>query len=453
MDRYRIMIIDGSLTAREIIRRNLSRSMENAEITLCISGKDALDCLSQKHYDLVTTSLLLPDMDGLKLCEQIRESDTHHYTPVIVISGDANSRLLKEGFDAGVTDYFDKSLGYNEFCQFIKDYSHRSKGLVGSILYVEDSKTIAVMTQRIFEKHGLQVTQTTSAEEAYELLKRSKERSYEEYDLVISDFYLDGEMTGGDLLHAIRTRLHFTHQTLPVLIITGKDSDKTQAELFHAGANDFVAKPLLEETLIARVRSLLLIKQQYDAIRRQANEMERLSIIDPLTGARNRRYLITQGNDFLAKYRKQTMWVALLDIDYFKKINDNFGHLRGDKVLMELGQLLNQRFSSDMVIRYGGEEFALFVKAKNPEEISEVTSQLREQIQNMNPDNIQFTISMGVVTVSDFPEADATELVGLADKALYTAKDAGRNCVYQIDAKGLYSRLSDVAYPSMTMNS
>ncbi len=445
MTSFRVLIVDGSLTTREVINKIVSKKLDDAEITSCGSGKEALEYLDKSRYDLVTTSLLLPDMDGLELCHQIRESDGHNYTPVIVISGDADSRLLKEGFNAGVTDYFDKSRGYAAFVDFIKEYSQRSTGLVGTVLYVEDSKTVATMTQRLFEKHGLHVTQTTTAEEAYKLLQQAKKGLNESYDLVITDFYLKDEMTGGDLLHAIRKRLYYSHQALPVLIITGKDDTKTQVEVFHAGANDFVGKPLVEETLMARVRSLLLIKHQYDALRRQAEKMELQSVTDSLTGAYNRRYLSTHGDEFLKNNRDKHLWIALLDIDHFKSINDTHGHLVGDQVLKELGSLLTTLYPNQMVVRYGGEEFAIFLYSEKPINCKSQSETLRNAVAELTPNGLPITISIGVIKPDDFPKLDANKLVGFADNALYAAKKDGRNCAYRALDDGTLVRLTDKA--------
>jgi two-component system cell cycle response regulator len=278
MANSRIMVVDGSAVSREIVARIFKTVIDGSEVTACASGEEALELLANDHYDLVTTALMLADMDGLDLCRRLRSSNKHHYTPLIVISGDADQRLLKEGFAAGVTDYFDKSQGYPAFGRFIKSFCQRNTGLVGRVLYVEDSLTAAALTRRILERHGLKITHVLSAEEALALLQAQHEREGggDDFDMVITDFYLKNEMTGGDLLHAIRTRFHYSRQELPVLMITGNEDTRTQAEVFHAGANDFVNKPLIEEVLMARIRSLLLVKQQYDALERQAQRMEQV---------------------------------------------------------------------------------------------------------------------------------------------------------------------------------
>ena len=428
----RIMVVDGSNVSREIVARILGNVLEEAEIKICSSGEEALHELASQSYDLITTSLMLPDMDGLDLCRRLRRSDQHHFTPVVVISGDADDRLLKEGFAAGITDYFDKSQGYPAFGQFIHDFCQRNSGLVGRVLYVEDSRTAAMVTLRLLNKHGLRVTHVTSAEEALTRIRRLREEGDTEdngFDIVISDFHLQDEMTGGDLLHAIRTRYHFSRQELPLLMITGNDSVKTQIEAFHAGANDFVNKPLVEEIMMARLRSLLVIKQQYDALQRQAHKMERVASTDSLTGVRNRHYLREHGEKLRADPRSQPFWAMIVDIDYFKKINDYQGHLVGDHVLAAIGNLLNRYFADGVVIRFGGEEFAVLLPRIPRKDAIRRAESLRQAAEDLEPEGVKFTVSMGIAGSEDHPQADLNTLIGLADRALYASKQNGRNKV------------------------
>ncbi|VAW82871.1 hypothetical protein MNBD_GAMMA12-1889 [hydrothermal vent metagenome] len=446
-----IMVVDGSEVSRTIIARILRNEMENTKITTCCSGEEALSYLKTGQFDLITTALMLPDMDGLDLTRAIRKSDTHYYTPIIVVSGDADSRLLREGFEAGVTDYFDKSLGYQDFVEFIKTFSRRNSGLVGCILYVEDSRTAALVTCNIMEKHGLKITHTISAEQALEIIEESLTPNTPEeqkVDIVMTDFYLKGRMTGGDLLHAIRTRLHLSQQEMPVLVVTVTDHQERQAEVFHAGANDFVTKPIIEEILIARIRSLLLIKQQFNALRFQAEEMQRLASTDSLTGVRSKRYLLDNGEKFIADPVNQPVWAFLLDIDHFKRINDNLGHITGDHVLAALGELLNQTFPKNaMIVRFGGEEFAVILPNIGRKEIHAKAEVLRRKVELCKPVNVSVTVSIGLVSNQDHGgELDLSTLLSYADKALYAAKERGRNrvCVYAADG---------ISYSSESTNS
>ena len=430
-----IMIVDGSEVSRTIIARILKNEIDNVNITSCDSAKEALERLGNwERFDLITTSLMLPDMDGLDLCTRIRASERHHYTPVIVVSGDADSRLLREGFAAGVTDYFDKSSGYKAFVEFIKSFLQRNSGLVGKILYVEDSPTAAAITIRIMEKHGLKVVHVTHAEQALELIEGVANGwvsdNEDGFDIIVTDFFLKGKLTGGDLLHAIRTRFHYSQQKMPVLVITVTDNQQKQAEVFHAGANDFVQKPLFEEIFIARIRSLLLIKQQFIALKHQADEMSRLASTDSLTGVRSKRYLLDHGNKLLNNRANNPVSAMIMDIDHFKKINDLLGHLTGDHVLAGIGVQLNESFPDDMVVRFGGEEFSIIMANTSAAHAAERSEKLRIEMEQLRPANVDVTFSIGVACTSEHNEADITQLLSLADKALYAAKQNGRNRVY-----------------------
>lgn len=429
----RIIVVDGSTVTRAILTRILQEEVTNAEVFPCATGEEALTLLSTGKYNLISTALMLPDMDGLELSRQVRASKGHSYIPVIVVSGDADSRLLREGFEAGVTDYFDKSQGYKAFGGFIRSFIQRHSGLVGHILFVEDSATAAAVTQKILEKHGLKVTRLANAEDAIKLMQphqRGQSNSLEEYDLVITDFYLEGDMTGGDLLHAIRAKLHMSQQEMPVLVLTSTDDQTTQVEVFHAGANDFVSKPIVEEVLLARVRALLLIKHQYDALKEQAEAMRWIAVTDSLTGVRSKRYLVDNGEAYIDNANNQPVWGMLIDIDHFKQINDTLGHITGDHVLAEMGEKLNRTFTDSMVVRFGGEEFCILVPNLTADQMLERAEHLRREIAHLHPANVNITISIGLACTCDHPQEPLTRFLALADKALYRAKETGRNRVY-----------------------
>ena len=429
-----ILVVDGSEVARTIVTRVVAEEIPHARITLCGTGREAIACMQTEHFELITTALMLPDMDGLDLSRQIRNNRTHQYTPVIVVSGDADERLLREGFAAGVTDYFDKALGYQAFAVFLKDFTRRNCGLVGRILYVEDSATVAAQTIRLMERHGLQVQHTTNAEDALDILLENAlgHSPGADIDIVVTDFYLKGRLTGGDLLHAIRAKLRLSQQEMPVLVITATEpGDARQAEVFHAGANDFVSKPIIEEVLLARIRSLLLIKQQFSALKTQTEEMRQLATTDSLTGVRNKRYLLDHGEQFLADRRKQPISAMLIDIDHFKKINDNYGHITGDRILEELGSLFIGNLRDDtLVVRFGGEEFAVLIPRCSLAEAHKRGESLRAQVEALRPAGYPITISIGLASTAELSTPTLTQLLTLADRALYAAKARGRNQVY-----------------------
>jgi diguanylate cyclase (GGDEF)-like protein len=429
----RILVLDSSEVVRTIIARILNEEMPDTEIVTCGTMQEACAWLERTRFDLITTALMLADKDGLEFSSYVRASSHHHYAPVIVVSGDADSRLLREGFAAGVTDYFDKSLGYRAFADFIQNFMQRNSGLVGRILYVEDSQLTAAMMLRLMEHHGLQVLHTTQAEEALQLLRETAPggpRTDEGFDIVITDFYLQGYLTGGDLLHAIRARFHYSQQEMPVLVLTGAETHERQIEVFHAGANDFVTKPIVEEVLMARIRSLLLIKQQFTALKRQTDSMHRLAITDSLTHVYNRRYLLDHGEQFLANRSNHPVAAVLLDIDHFKQINDKLGHITGDRVLEALGRMLLESLPEHaLAVRFGGEEFALLVPCCQTRTAHNCAEGLRREIEALKPAGVAVTVSIGLATNQHQPGMTLTQLLNHADQALYAAKAQGRNQV------------------------
>ncbi len=117
---------------------------------------------------------------------------------------------------------------------------------------------------------------------------------------VVRDFYLQGQPTDGDLRHAIRARFHYSRRAMPVLIPSGAEVDVKQTDLFHAGANDFVSKPIVEQVLMARIGCLLLIRQQFAELKRRSDVRRRLAVTNDVTGIYSRRHLLDQGGQFVA---------------------------------------------------------------------------------------------------------------------------------------------------------
>lgn len=426
-----VLVVDGSAVSRELLARVIGEELKGARITACGSGQEALERLAADHFDLITTALVLPDMDGLYLCHHIRSSEHHYLTPIIVTSGDADARLLREGFAAGVTDYFEKSHGYQAFAPFLRRLLKRHASLSGRVLYVEDSHTVAALTRKILARQKLHVEHVLSAEEALQVVRKEPRGAF---DLVITDLALKGELSGGDLLHVLRTQLRYSQEELPVLVLTGDEGVQTQLEVFRAGANDFVSKPLVEEVLLARVRLLLTVKRQFDTLRQQAQAMQCMAITDSLTGVYNRHYLVNEGIRFAADKHNQPLCVMIVDLDHFKRINDNHGHLTGDIVLKAMGQVLSEQFPDGFAVRFGGEEFAVLVPHCTHEQAGARAEKLRVAVAALKPGGVSISVSVGVTCSEQNPDADLNALIALADKALYAAKAAGRNRIYVTDA-------------------
>ena len=250
----RVMVVDGSKVVRRLIEQLLKADLPGVTILSCESGAEAKQQLETGVVDLITTALRLPDMDGLELARHVREHAPQAYIPIVIVSGDVNERLINRELSGYVTDYFDKSLGFNALSEFIRGYVRPTEPASGDVLYVEDSRVVALATRRMLEKHGLTVIHVTGVEDAIALLETAQAQGRAPgADVVLSDVNLKGELTGGDLLERIRKHFAYGKGQLPVLIMTGDDNPRNQAALLRAGANDLVQKPIEERLLVTKV--------------------------------------------------------------------------------------------------------------------------------------------------------------------------------------------------------
>jgi CheY-like chemotaxis protein len=210
-------------------------------------------------------------MDGLELAQYIRECTPQAYIPIIVVSGNVQERLESRKLSDDVTDYFDKGLGFGALAAFIRGYVKPEDVPGGEVLYIEDSRVVAVATRRMMEKHGLQVTHVVSVEDALERLKVFHEDGTPPPDVLLSDVYLKGELTGADLLERVRNDIGYNKAELPIIVMTGDSDPKNQSDLLRKGANDLVEKPIEERALITKLLYQLrvgrILRAKYEASR------------------------------------------------------------------------------------------------------------------------------------------------------------------------------------------
>ena len=254
-DTPRIMVVDGSRVARKLIEQVLIKDVPGVTVISCETAAEAQAALQDGVIDLVTTAIRLPDMDGLDLAHYIREHAPQAYIPIIVVSGDAQERLVSRSFGDHVTDYFDKGLGFSALSAFIHGYVRPEPEAGGEVLYVEDSKVVAMATRRMMEKHGLKVTHVISVEDAFAHLDTAKAQgNIPGPDIILTDVYLKGGMTGKDLLDHVRGEMYgYSKGQLPILVMTGDDNPANQSALLKSGANDLVQKPIEERLLITKL--------------------------------------------------------------------------------------------------------------------------------------------------------------------------------------------------------
>lgn len=266
----RIMIVDGSKVVRRLLEQLLRADLPNVTVVACETGADAMRELEAGPVDFVTTALRLPDMDGMELAKHIRTQHAQTYVPIVVVSGDVDERLANRELSEHVTDYFDKGLGLSALSAFIRGYIHPESHATGTVLYVEDSRVVAVTTQRLLQRHGFTVRHVSNVEDALAVLREGRDAGALGIDVVLSDVNLQGNLTGGDLLDRVRAEFGYSKGELPMLIMSGDQNPRNQAALLRAGANDLVAKPVDERLLIIKLAFQTRIAQDWRARRAAA---------------------------------------------------------------------------------------------------------------------------------------------------------------------------------------
>ena len=251
-----------------------------------------------------------------------------------------------------------------------------------------------------------------------------------EIDIIILDLIMKG-MSGYEVLADLKKDV--TTRDIPVIIITGSDSHGDEIKALQEGAVDYIRKPIIPDIVNLRVGIHLKLIDQMRTI-------ERFSLTDGLTGVNNRRCFDQQMEIEWARAARNGSWLSLLmmDIDYFKKFNDSYGHLNGDIALKTVANVLRNTVQrgSDYVFRWGGEEFAIILQDTPSDGAAIVAEKIRAQIESTpvicNGEEIYITASIGASAIIPQPSTYPKAMEGFCeevDKSLYKAKELGRNRV------------------------
>lgn len=252
-------------------------------------------------------------------------------------------------------------------------------------------------------------------------------------DLILMDV-MQKEISGFELVKQIKRISEYSG--IPVIFVTRLDSAADIEAGFEAGCHDYVTKPVMQRELKARMRAALRLKLL-------EHELRMRSVTDYLTGAYNRRYFfeVMVGNLSYAQRMKRNLCIGMLDIDFFKKINDLHGHEAGDMVLQHFTNTIKSQIRKyDILARFGGEEFVIQFfdcdVSKSQELLARIQRCLVEEHCEIPDGRITFTFSAGVSSLSEIEGDNIVErLIEIADRRLYEAKMTGRNRLVVSDAR------------------
>ncbi|MFH0786311.1 MAG: diguanylate cyclase [Pseudomonadota bacterium] len=304
---------------------------------------------------------------------------------------------------------------------------------MSKILLIDDSRLITQFGKNILIGKGHEVLTAESGEMGLELALRDQP------DLILLDVILP-RMDGYQICAKLKATVQ--SQDIPVIMLTSMAEPADKIKGLELGAVDYVTKPFDAGELIARVNTHLQMKELYEALQEKNRQLQEMANRDGLTQMFNHRFFhehLVREIDRVRRYGG-ILSCVILDLDFFKKVNDTYGHQAGDLVLKEVAGIIQKGIrDSDLAARYGGEEFALVLLHAEAEVVVMVSERLRTQIADypfpaVDPP-LHITASLGIASFPTIGIKEERDLVAAADQALYQAKAGGRNKVVLFNAQ------------------
>jgi len=402
-----ILVIEDSPLVLKILE-HLFRQEPNLQPVFCASLGEAEMMLetSAALFFAAIVDLHLPDApDGESVDLVMR-----YGLPCIVLSGSYNERRRDELLLKGVVDYVLKESQHSYEYAFHLLHRLESNSQV-KILVAEDSEATRNFIRHVLVPHRYQIIDACDGEEALRILQAQPD-----IDMLVVDHSMPG-ISGFDLVKLLRQKMK--RNDLVILGLSADTKGSLSAMFIKHGADDFLRKPFCPEELTCRVMFTLERRDMLRALKKAAQ-------YDALTGLNNRRAFYEQGIQQFQRAQRSghNLSVAMLDMDLFKQINDDYGHAAGDAALIGFSRAFRAAFPEALLGRLGGEEFAM-VSPHDAESLSLALDELREQCRQVNYAVGAPPLSFSAGIYHGAPE-DLESLLHLADQQLYQAKRQGR---------------------------
>lgn len=387
------------------------------------SPKEAIQLLKKEKVDIIVTALGFDGMSGEDFIYEINHSK-YKNIPIIVLTSTDTMEMREHIFSLGVVDYLVKtevedSLIRSYFSAFkqMKTFSHEVKDV--SVAVLDDSELSLSLIKQIFDLADFSNVDYFS--DPVNLINNPKE-----YDVYIIDLILPG-ISGEELLLKIRHR----HPKSIIIIMSSVTNYKTISTTLLMGADDYIMKPFDANIFMARLKVQIKYYLMLKDLEYKNEELQQMAITDGLTKVYNRRYSMMRLSEEIERARRYNheLSVFMLDIDNFKSVNDRYGHQIGDQVLVKLAKTCQQMVrSSDVVTRFGGEEFMIILPETGQERAMVAAEKIRTEIQALkfSVEGLRITISGGVCEVGKY---SLNEIIKVADENLYKAKHSGKDCI------------------------
>ena len=398
---------------------------------------------------------MMPDMDGFEVCRRLKSNSATHHIPVVMVTALDQPSDKVRGLEAGADDFLTKPIPELALTARVRSLARlkmvvdelRMRALTSRDIGIESPEREALADTGRDGRVLIVDDRPASYERVAAMLTKEQEVEVEtdpnhalfraadgNFDLLIVSLNLenfDALRLCSQLRSLERTR------NIPILVITEPDNNARMVRGLEIGVNDFLLRPIDKNELLARVRSQVRKRRYTERLRDNVQMSIEMAITDALTGLFNRRYMESHLATLVeqAASRGKPLTVMVVDIDYFKAINDSHGHDAGDDVLRDFALRIKRSIRGiDLACRYGGEEFVLVMPETDMAVAAMVAERLRRRIA-AEPFAIQqgsrvvpVTISIGIAALRGKDDT-AASVLKRADQALYRAKRDGRNRV------------------------
>jgi len=449
----RVLVVDDVLSNVKLLQGRLTA--EYFEVMTATSGEEALKIAGEAVPDIVLLDVMMPGMDGFEVCRRLKSNISTQHIPVILITSLDSPADRVEGLEVGADDFLTKPIDDVALLA-------RVRSLVRLKMITDELRSRAATGERMGIVEPLKFNDVDVDGRARILLIDDRPYSVERLKMVIADehdieFSSDPDealahaasgnfdllivslsLSGADGLRMCsHLRSVDVTRTLPILVLSEPDDSKRLARALDIGVNDYLVRPIERNELLARVRTQLRHRRYAEQLRADVERSMKLAVTDALTGLHNRRYMESHLTTHIDKavQNNKKLSILLFDLDHFKAVNDTHGHEAGDLVLRRIGSIVaNNIRGSDLGCRYGGEEFVVIMPDRNIATASDIAGRLRAVVEATEfeitdkADPLKVTISIGIATLQS-PDDTPLSLLRRADRALYSAKEGGRNQV------------------------